>query len=206
MLSTGKILIRYHFCTNIFATIIILLIFLVPEVHCNGNSKLDLFDNIITKELSIGDQIGEYRFSSSTKSDIDTKHYIFDYQFKKVDPYHHYTCTVSAAEAGKFINPQQYQKEYDQLKKEYMESNPDRWKQQLLVEYPDIGLRSLWGHTFAGPGGASFELVFTTSDGKYDIKTLLSNLMPDKVESPDLKLEQIAETISKNYNKSSNTN
>ena len=34
--------------------------FLVSDAHCNENGKLDLFDNIITIELSIGDQIGEY--------------------------------------------------------------------------------------------------------------------------------------------------
>jgi hypothetical protein len=51
----------------------------------------------------------------------------------------------------------------------------------------------------AGPGGASFQLMFTTSDGKHDINTLISNLLPENVESPDLKLEQIAKAISDHY-------
>jgi hypothetical protein len=53
----------------------------------------------------------------------------------------------------------------------------------------------------AGPGGASFQLMFTTSDGRYDIKTMISNLLPESVESPNLELEQIAKAISNHYNK-----
>jgi hypothetical protein len=43
--------------------------------------------------------------------------------------------------------------------------------------------------------------MFTTSDGRYDIKTLIRNLLPENVESPDLELEQIAKAISDHYNK-----
>lgn len=64
-----------------------------------------------------------------------------------------------------------------------------------------IGARAQWGHMSAGPGGAAFQLMFTTSDGKYDIKTLISNLLPENVESPDLGLEQIAKAISNRYDK-----
>ncbi|MGD9217460.1 MAG: hypothetical protein PVJ84_21790, partial [Desulfobacteraceae bacterium] len=107
-------------------------------------------------------------------------------QFKKTDPYHHYICSISVASAGTFINPQQYQKEYNRLQNDHKRASPDRWQQRLLLDFPDIGSRAQWGHISAGPGGASFQLMFTTSDGRYDIKALISNLLPENVESPDL--------------------
>ncbi len=82
-----------------------------------------------------------------------------------------------------------------------LKSYSARWKQQLLIDFPKIGQRAQWGHITAGPGGTAFELLFTTSDGIYDIKILISNLMPETIESPNLEIEQIAKVISDRYNK-----
>jgi hypothetical protein len=174
---------------------------MVSNVYCNGKSKLEIFDCIITSKIVIGKDVTKYPFSLSTSTAQGTRDYIFKLQFKKTDPYHHYICSISVASAGTFINPQQYQKEYNQLENEHKQASPDRWQQQLLLDFPNIGARAQWGHGSAGPGGASFQLMFTTSDGRYDIKTLISNLLPENVESPDLELEQIAKAISDHYNK-----
>ena len=109
------------------------------------------------------------------------------------------------AEAGKFLDPQEYRKAFNRLKLEHQKASPDRWEEQLLIDFPKIGLRSKWGNSSAGPGGAAFDLVFTTSDGRYDVKALLSSLMPDTVESPDLELVQIAKSISHHYNAPTNS-
>jgi hypothetical protein len=178
-----------------------LLILMVSNVYCSGKSKLEMFDRIITSKIAIGKDATKYPFSLSAGTKQGTRDYIFELQFKKSDPYHHYVCAISVASAGTFINPQQYQKEYNRLQNEQKRAYPDRWQQQLLLDFPKIGARAQWGHMSAGPGGASFQLMFTTSDGRYDIKTMISNLLPESVESPNLELEQIAKAISNHYNK-----
>ncbi len=160
-----------------------------------------MFDKIITKEAAIGKEVDKYLFSSDANEGHHVRNYVFEYQFEKTDPYHHYIFSISVAEAGKFIDPKQYEKEYSRLKGEYMKSYPARWKQQLLIDFPKIGQRAQRGHITAGPGGTAFEFLFTTSDGMYDIKLLISNLMPGTIESPDLEIEQIAKVISSRYNK-----
>jgi hypothetical protein len=183
------------------AILFFIILLTVSNVYCSGISKLEIFDRIITPKIAIGKDASKYPFALSTGAAQGTRDYIFELQFKKTDPYHHYICSISVASAGTFINPQQYQKEYNRLLNDHKRAYPDRWHQRLLLDFPDIGARAQWGHISAGPGGASFQLMFTTSDGRYDIKALISNLLPENVESPDLELEQIAKAISDHYNK-----
>lgn len=196
-----KCAVRNIFFTHIPTAISFLLILMASNVYCSGKGKLEIFNRIITSKIAIGKDATQYPFSLNTSTTKGTRDYVFELQFEKSDPYHHYICSISVASAGTFINPQQYQKQYNQLENEHKRAYPDRWQQQLLLDFPKIGARAQWGHMSAGPGGASFQLMFTTSDGKYDIKTLISTLLPENVESPDLELEQIAKAVSNRYNK-----
>jgi hypothetical protein len=96
--------------THIPAAISFLIILTVSNVYCSGKSKLEIFDRIITSKIAIGKDATQYPFSLSTSMAQGTRDYIFELQFKKSDPYHHYICSISVAAAGTFINPQQYQK------------------------------------------------------------------------------------------------
>ena len=172
-----------------------------PSVFCGEKRSLWLFDKVVTKEVAMGKGADGFNFSSGAAERHNVKNYIFEYQFEKAVPYHHYICSISVAEAGTFIDPKVYEKEYGRLKSEYMKSSPGRWWQQLLIDFPKVGKRARWGHITAGPGGTTFGLLFTTSDGMYDVKILISNLLPDTIEGPDLDIEQIAVGISDRYNK-----
>lgn len=166
----------------------------------------ELFDAIISKEILTGKDVQRNRFSLETDQEGDVRRYVFEFKFKKSRPIQHYICALSVAKAGVFIDSKRYHDEYRHYKKEYMKTNPGQWKRLLQHKFPGIGRRAQYGPITAGPGGAAYDLSITTTDGMYDIKITISNLMPNAIEGPNLDMEQIAKTISDRYNLAVGTN
>lgn len=189
-------------CCHVKLIIILFLLFLTATNCCCARERdLPVFDKIITKDVLAGKDVNTSLFSYETRKEDKIRHYFFAYQFDKTANDEHYICLISVADAGRFIDPQQYEEEFGRRKQEYMKCYPDQWRRQLLIDFPKIGSRAQRGNQFVGPGGASYDLLLTTSDGRYDIKILISNLMPDTIEGPDLDVELIATAISERYNK-----
>lgn len=165
-----------------------------------------LFDAIISKEILMGKNVQGNLFSLEAYQEGDIKRYVFEFKFKKTRPIQHYICALSVAKAGVFIDSEHYHDAYRRHEKDYIKTNPGQWKRLLHHKYPEIGRRAQYGPVSAGPGGAAYDLSITTTDGQYDIKITISNLMPDTVEGPNLDIEQIAKTISDRYNLAVKTN
>lgn len=181
--------------------ILVLLIMMFSHLCCGGSNKLRLFDKVITQEVALGEDAKKLPFSAEISEKPHERNYSFIYQFKTNEPYHHYICSISTAIAGTFFDASSYNIRYDQLKEKYIKTHPSRWKKQLLLEFPKIGKRAQYGVATAGPGGAAYELFFTTSDGRYDLKVVMSSLLPDHIESPNLDIEKIAMAVSNHYDK-----
>lgn len=159
------------------------------------NSKI--FDRLITKEL----------VASGFKREIPLSFKIFDqgniriyesyYQFPRKVSTEHYTCSINIAQSGKLLDPEQYRQRYADVK----QNHSDRGKEYFLTEFPNIGKRAQRDFMSAGPGGAAFSLTFTTSDGKFDVRIIISNLLPEGIEDPNFNIEEMARKISELYDK-----
>lgn len=191
-------------CCRAIIAIVCPFILMLSNGYCNKAVNLKLFDTVVTKDILMGKDVQMNRFALEINEERNVRSYLFEFQFKKTDPIQHYICAISVARAGAFIDPKLYEADYNRLKNEYMKANPGRWMQQLRLDFPEIGRRAQYGHIAAGPGGAAFDLSMTTSDGMHDVKILISNLMPESVEGPDLDIEKIAKAISDRYNLAAN--
>ncbi|MGH8621501.1 MAG: hypothetical protein ACRET3_05115, partial [Burkholderiales bacterium] len=127
-----------------------------------------------------------------------TRVYWSEYQFARTDPWQHYTASVTVAKGGDLLDPRAYEERYRQMSRD----SADRIEQYLLTQFPHIGKRAHWDVGLAGPGGATFGLTFTTSDGRYDVRIMVSNLMPTGIDDPDFHIEGTARRISDLYDKS----
>jgi hypothetical protein len=98
------------------------------------------------------------------------------------------------------LDPKEYERRraQDEAKQDYR----DREK-YFLNEYPPIGKRAQREFLGFGPGGGAFGLTFTTSDGKFDIRIIISNLLPNEVEMPDFDIIETAKRISQLYDRKS---
>ena len=170
----------------------------ITSLCCDERKPLNHFDKLITKNTIEANHGKEFLFEiKNDKKNVKSYHFI--YKFNKKNPYHHYICIINVGEAGVFIQPDEYKKEYSQIKADYIKQNPKNWELLLEKDFPDIGYRAQMGPVAAGPGGSAYSLRLTTSDMRFDIEIVISNLLPDDVENPDLDIWDIAKKISNRY-------
>jgi hypothetical protein len=167
--------------------------------HCKADNKFILFEKILTREVLLGNDVEKYPLSLDVYEENSVMRYIFEYKFEKKVPFQYYICTVSVAKAGRLIDQKRYEEEYNRFKEEYLKFFPEIWTRQLRIDFPEIGRQAPTGHLAVGPGGPSHGLLLTTPDGKFDIRIMICNLLPETIESPDLDIARIAKAISDRY-------
>lgn len=116
------------------------------------------------------------------------------YTFERTAPEQHFSLTFTLAPAGRFIQEQDFRERRREA--EARGTN-------LALEFPPIGLRAAHVLLGFGPGGAAESLTFTTTDGRFDIRVVQSNLMPEGVDSPTVDLRQLASALEQRYRQSS---
>jgi len=176
-----------------------LLAFTEINGHCKADNKFGLFEKILTREVLLGKDVEKYPLSLDVYDENSVMRYIFEYKFEKNAPFQYYICTVSVAKAGRLIDQKRYEEEYNRFKEEYLKFFPEIWTRQLRIDFPEIGRQAPTGQLAVGPGGASHGLLLTTPDGEFDIRIMICNLLPETIESPDLDIARIANTISDRY-------
>jgi len=158
---------------------------------------LTAFDKIVTRELVASAFQRKVPVSFQVLADDSTRIYHGEYQFRHVDPADHYNCFIIVAAAGALLDSRTYEQRYSETERNYA----DRGKEYLLSQFPPIGKRaqrSLFGF---GPGGAAFGLTFTTSDGKFDVRIMVSSLLPTTIEDPRFDVDSAARRISELYDR-----
>ncbi|MDZ7637517.1 MAG: hypothetical protein U5J83_04610, partial [Bryobacterales bacterium] len=85
------------------------------------------------------------------------------------EPY--FLCVVRVSPGGTLLTRERWEERRRVLQATY----PDRGPEFLENESPAIGLRALREPVFAGPGGASFGLAFTTHDALFDVQLTATN-------------------------------
>ena len=111
-----------------------------------------------------------------------------EYHFSKTDPYHHHIVEIQFSEVGSLLDKVGYEKA---IEKSLTFRNPEQHQQY----FPNLGARAQYSFLGAGPGGAAEQLVFTTTNAAYDVKILVSHLLPVNVDVPEVGLKDIARYI-----------
>ena len=85
---------------------------------------------------------------------------------------------------GRLLDVDAYQR-----RRTRFERKPGRTAESLAGEFPSIGRRAQRELLGFGPGGAGFGLTFTTTDGRFDVRVRVSNLLPASAEVPDFDVD-----------------
>lgn len=167
-----------------------------------ANRDFEIFDEIITRGF----------FISAAKNDVPLKFMIDDFDgtrkiysmeldFKKTNPHQHYLCSIGVAKAGAYVKDKEFEESYARRKEALLKKHPGKWEEFLEIDFPDIGKRAVWDRGTFGPGGAMFAVMFTSSDGGFDIKASISNLVPNGVDDPEFDIKEMSKKISDMYDK-----
>lgn len=113
---------------------------------------------------------------------------IIDYTFPKTDQHQHYHVVIDFSPGGTLLN----QSDFERAAKE---SSLAGSHEQHEYFFPKIGTRARFFFLGAGPGGAAEKLIFTTSDKRWDVSVVVSQLFPENVPPPDKNIFAIAQYI-----------
>lgn len=151
----------------------------------------DRFDSIVQQVFKNAGLMDSTKFSFNLVTGDGERHYVVKYLTPAKDDLTHWIVAVSVAEAGKYIDPI----EYDAILKTLPEGN----KPVLGKRYMDVDLINK-ATDFAPPGMFSGN-AFTTNDEKYDIRILLSDMLPKDATPPKFNHDAVGSEILEMYNK-----
>jgi len=159
------------------------------------NTKLALFDKVVTKSLIAQGFSGPqaFHFRRSQEADRRTYESICVLPLSKADQ--HYVIAITAAPSGKLLDAAEYEKR----RGAFLASDTEESRRVLDRDFPNIGLRALRHQGSFGPGGASYSLLLTTSDGRFDIRIAVSNLLSGTIPDPGFDSTKIARLIACRY-------
>lgn len=174
--------------------IFILLIFFVVYSSSCASSEFNFFDSYLDRQF-VTNQFQQQKVPLDFVSDtVDNKRsYAYTLKFEQTSENQYYLFGVYVSKAGELLDIKEFDKDY----KNFVSKNPKPKK--IEIEFPNIGKRARRDAGFFGPGGSSYGLVFTTSDGLYDVKLVESLLLPANVAPPNIDIRQFARTISSAY-------
>lgn len=167
---------------------------LISFTACSSNSPsiihsgFDIFDSFLNNQFVKNKLNQDYPLEFIVDTLDNKKSYSYTLKFNQINENQYYLFGVAVAKAGVLLNA-------DELKSD--KKNADSSLNE--INFPRIGKRAKRETGFFGPGGSSYGLVFTTTDGLYDVKIVVSMLLPENVDSPDIDIRHAARTISNIY-------
>ena len=153
--------------------------------------NITLFDILITKDVVAGEFAPEKPIDFAVlESNAGIRRFSAEYRFNRQSAAEHFTLNISVAPVGRFLDPSAYKQRRD---------SDAQGDTASPADYPSIGKRAQREFFGVGPGGAAYGVTFTTTDGQFDIRIIVSNLMPDGTEEPQFDLEGFARRLSERY-------
>lgn len=119
------------------------------------------------------------------------------FKFARTRPDQVAICTVVVAPAGQLLRASEFEQRYERTRQAYIGRGPN----YLRSEFPQIGKRAQLDILTFGPGGASSGLTFTTTDTRFDVRVIWSNLLPSGAPPFKCNIESLARTISGAYDR-----
>jgi hypothetical protein len=157
-------------------------------------TELAVFDDIITRAEMARGLEREIPFSFDVHEENEARLYVGVFEFPRMRPREHYVFSAVVARAGVLLDV----REYERRRAEF-ERQPNVSEDALRAEFPAIGKRAQRNIFGFGPGGAGYGLTFTTSDGTFDVRIAVSNLLPSSVKTPNFRVFETARRISYLY-------
>jgi len=186
LISPRSILVRAHAVA----------LFAVFSTRPAAGSDLKVFDDVITRNVMAAGLKTWIPFSFNVREHDNVRVYEGIYEFPRTGPAERYVFYAVVAPSGTLLDIREYERRRAELAEK-----PERSKDESPseFEFPPIGKRAQRNVLSFGPGGAVFGLTFTTSDGKFDVRVAVSNLLPANVETPNFDIYETAQRISYFY-------
>lgn len=187
-------------CRLAFISSIHLMLFLIisacasnttNDTKTNHSEGLDRFDTIVPQALKTAGLMDSNKFSFNIVKHTDERHYVVRYLIPAKDDLKHWIVAVSVAPAGKYIDIAKYE--------ETQKAFPKGFKPIMGKRFMDVDIMNV-PTDFAPPGMFS-GMAYTTPDGKYDVRILLSDLLPKDSIHPKFDWDSVGRKILELYNK-----
>ena len=159
-----------------------------------GRTEYEFFDSYINNEFVTHTLHQNYPLDFIVENRNNTRSYSYTLKFKQTHDNQYYLFSLVVAKAAVLLNPDEYRADY----KEFIEHHS---ASEVETKFPKIGKRAEKETGFFGPGGSSYSIVFTTSDGQFDVKLVVSMLLPENVDSPNIDIRRVAQLVSAEYDK-----
>ncbi len=164
---------------------------------CSKSDAFRPFDTIVTEDLVRNACKHDVPpFSFGVKQADGQRVYGVASNFGPEHPECNAYVTVTVCKAGKLLDVTEYEKSKTEIKERDMKNPDDMRLEPFLL--PDIGKRAMAGFAL-GPGGGGDWLIFTTSDGRYDVKVEQGNRLSEGVQGPTVLCDKIARDICTAY-------
>jgi len=169
----------------------------VVLVSCLPQSRFAAFDPIVTEDLIREGCEHDIPFEFAMSQTPTKRSYDATFLFGPEHPECSAYATITIARAGVLLDPERYEWHKRIVRNMDKDNPPDmRWAPYLL---PNIGRKAIAGFALGSGGGGDF-LVFTTSDGRFDVQIEQGNRLPEDMDGPGVLCEKIAREISRRYN------
>lgn len=165
----------------------------LKQIDSNSAHDIEIFDAIVNSVFEANGFLDADKFSYKLVKENGQRHYVVNYLFPGQNDLNHWIVAISVAKAGEFIDPD----EYEALRK----TLPGTSKEKLGKRYMDVELINI-PSSFA-PRGLFSGTVFTTLDDQYDIRILLSDMLPENITPPRFDHDAAARMILERYTKKS---
>lgn len=163
---------------------------------CARRTGLELFDPIVTEEVIRDGCENDIPFEFGQEESQGQRSYSATFSLGPDHPESHAYAEVTVAPAGKLLKLREYRRHKREILKLDKESPPDeQWAPAL---FPDIGKRAMVSF-IVSPNGGGGAVVFTTNDGRYDVKVEEWNHLAEGVEGPTVLCVKIATEICRLY-------
>ncbi|MBN1919069.1 MAG: hypothetical protein JW889_14280 [Verrucomicrobia bacterium] len=155
-----------------------------------------MFDSIVTENLIRHGCENEVPFEFGTSESPGERCYSAGFVFGPDYPNSHAYVSVTVARAGKLLDLREYHRFKRKVRMEDKDQPHDmQWGSSL---FPDIGRRAMVGLVLS-PNGGGDAVVFTTSDGRFDIKVEQGNHLAKGLEGPNVLCGKIAREVCRLY-------
>ena len=104
----------------------------------------------------------------------------------------YYVCAITIDKGGSRLSAREYERNRARDAKKYGEEGLELW-------YPKIGRRAELFVTGFAPRGGGYTLVFTTTDGRYDVGVAVGDSMSGRLKGPAFDEHLAARKIAQAY-------
>ena len=163
------------------------------QIDLDKSHDIVIFNSIVNSVFETNGFLDADQFSNKLVKENGQRHYVVRYLVPAQNELTHWIVVISVAKSGEYINSA----EYDALQKTLQSQSNEK----LGKRYMDVDLINI-PSSFA-PRGLFSGMVFTTPDDKYDIRILLSDLLPENATPPSFDHDAAARMILELYTKKS---